>query len=136
VQPAEQARSEVERVIEALKRRIRAEGFRLRQIEERLGQTRDYLRQVLSGKIELKYEHIAGILAAMKVEPMDFFAEVYGPSHLRRGEEPPLYHYSYQLVFWSSLRAIIRELEEKGVFSKDEAARLLARLETPPEPPP
>jgi transcriptional regulator with XRE-family HTH domain len=135
VTPAQQAKSEVERVIEGLKRRIQAEGFRLRQIEERLGQNPAYLRQVLSGKIELRYEHVAGILAAIKVKPMDFFTDVYGPADFGRGEHPPSFDYSLALVFWSSLREIIRELAEKGVFTKEEADRLLKRLESePPQP--
>lgn len=125
-------RNDVEKVQEALKRRIRREGLTLRQVEERLGRKGDYLRQVLAGKIELKWEHVAGVLAALGVHPVEFFVEVYGrppgrPDEL--GSELMPFPSSRHLVRWSSLRVLIWEFKEKGIFTAEEAELLLAKLE-------
>ena len=134
--PSAQAQADVEKVLEALRRAIRREGMTLRQVEQALGRKGDYLRQVMSGKIELRWEHIVGILAAVGVHPVDFFEEVYGLPSDRPA--PPtvesLYELSSQLVRWSSLRVLIWEFKEKGVFSEQEAESLIARMESEAPP--
>ncbi len=128
-----QGRFDTDKVLEALRRRIRREGLSLRQVEERLGRKGDYLRQVLAGKIELRWEHIAGILTALGVHPVEFFTAIYGPAPARAAAAEPEttpYTTSRQLVRWSSLRVLIWEFKEKGIFTAEEAERLLAKLES------
>lgn len=138
---SEQARAETERVLAALREHIRRNGLSFRQIEQRLGRRHDYLRQVFSGAIELRYEHIAGVLAALDVSPVEFFEEVYGPPDLRGrpATEPPhpAYPLSARLVRHASLRVLIWRLREKGIFSDEEVERLFAELDRQvPEVPP
>ncbi len=38
---------------------------------------------MLAGKIDLRWDHVAGILAALGVHPVEFFEEIYGPTPSR-----------------------------------------------------
>ena len=94
---------------EALRRRIRREDMTKRQVEERLGRKGDYLRQVLSGRSSLKWDHVAGILAVLGIHPVEFFEEIYGPPPSRAAPAAfaaAPYGTSGQLVRWSSLQAL------------------------------
>ncbi|HEX5761330.1 MAG TPA: hypothetical protein VF121_19260 [Thermoanaerobaculia bacterium] len=120
-------------MLAALRTHIRRAGLSFRQVEQRLGQRHDYLRQVLSGAIELRYEHVAGVLAALDVAPVEFFEEVYGPPDLRgrpTAEPPhPAYPLSARLVRHASLRVLIWRLKEKGIFSEEEVEHIFAELD-------
>lgn len=137
VRPGEQARLEVDRVREALERRVRRAGLGVGEVEERLDWPAGTLEQALGGSAELRFEHIAGVLAALGLHPMEFFAEIYGPpppGPEREAAEHPTYELSSQLVRWSSLRVLIWDFKEKGVFTEEEAEKLLAKMssELPP----
>src|SRR5688572_24633844 len=125
---SERAKTETKRVLAALREHVRRKGLSLRQVEQRLGRRHDYLRQVFGGAIELRFEHVAGILAALDVSPVEFFEEVYGPPDLRgkpSGEPPhPAYPLSARLVRHASLRVLIWRLKEKGIFTDEEIERL------------
>lgn len=77
--PGDRSHEEVRRVAEALKRKIQESGLPYREVEERAGIGRDYLRQVLRGSVKLRLEHVFTILDALDVPPAAFFAELYGP---------------------------------------------------------
>jgi transcriptional regulator with XRE-family HTH domain len=128
--PDERAARETRRVLDALRQRIRLAGLSLRDVERRMGKRHDYLRQVFAGDIELRYEHIAGILAALEVPPADFFAEVYGlPSVFAPGTVPPSFPLSALLIAHGTLSVLIWRLRDKGLISDEIVEKLIAELQ-------
>ena len=75
----DRSQDEVRKVAEGLKRKIREAGLTYKEVEERSGMGRDYLRQVLRGSVKLRFEHVLRLLDVLGVRPAEFFAEVYGP---------------------------------------------------------
>jgi len=76
----DRSEADVRKVAEGLKRKIRDAGLTYKEVEERAGMGRDYLRQVLRGSVKLRFEHVLTLLDVLGVPPADFFAEVYGPA--------------------------------------------------------
>jgi hypothetical protein len=138
---SERAEAENQRVLAALRELIRRKRMSLREVGILIGRRHDYLRQVFSGAIELRYLHIAGILLVLDVSPVEFFEEVYGPPDVRGkpAAQPPHpdYPLTARLVRHASLRVLIWRLKEKGIFSDEEVERLFSELdrETPEVPP-
>jgi transcriptional regulator with XRE-family HTH domain len=120
---------------EALQRRIRQAGVSYAEVERRLGMGRDYLRQLLAGRVDLKVKHVLGVLAAIGVEPADFFAELYGPPPLaavtaRTGyafdpDFPPRLLRVQSAALWF----LAKKLRDKGVFSDDEVDAFVREFE-------
>ena len=131
---SERAREEARQVREQLRVAIQRAGLSLRDVERQLGRHRDYLRQVLGGTIELRYEHVAGILAALGIPPMVFFAEIYGAPPEPRAPLRSLGEFASK----SDLHALFALLLDKGVVSGRDALRLWAgsRPLHGPAPPP
>jgi hypothetical protein len=50
------------------------------EIEARAGFGQRYLGQLLRGQITLKLEHVYALLAALGIEPMEFWSAVHGVS--------------------------------------------------------
>lgn len=128
---------EVAEALEALRRRIRRAGLTQEDVGRRLGWTGDYVRQLLAAKIGLQYQHVTKLLEALAVHPVEFFEELYGPPPGRPAypsTEDLARHPSVQLVRWSGLRVLIWELMEKGIFTAEEAERLLEKLQQVPPP--
>ncbi len=69
---------EVERLRDRLWVKIAESEVSQREVARRMGEHPDYVNQVLRGNLELKVEHVLGILAALKVQPAAFFEELYG----------------------------------------------------------
>src|SRR5688500_5157940 len=86
--PSQKAEEGAREIARALQRQIRLAGLSYSEVERRLGMGRDYLRQLLAGRVDLKAKHVLGVLAAIGVEPADFFAELLGPP-LRAPASPP-----------------------------------------------
>jgi hypothetical protein len=128
--PKELAAQQVEQVAHALRQRIRGGGRTLREVEEPLAMGKDYLRQLLSGNVDLKLKHLFGVLAVLDEGPTEFFAGVFGvPAELLQAEPlHPLFRESMSLAQRSVLPNLIRSLREKGVLSEAEARDLLNAL--------
>lgn len=75
-----------ERIREHLRLRILRSHLTQRAIESRVGFARGYLSQLLGGTVEIKYWHLLAILAAMELEPSEFFDELF-PRHRHRALE-------------------------------------------------
>ncbi|HEV8629602.1 MAG TPA: hypothetical protein VGV61_04730, partial [Thermoanaerobaculia bacterium] len=120
--PKELAAQQVEQVARALRQRIRGGGRTLREVEEPLAMGKDYLRQLLSGNVDLKLKHLLGVLAMLDEGPTEFFAGVFGvPAGLLQPEPlHPLFRESMSLAQRSVLPNLIRSLREKGVLSEAE----------------
>lgn len=69
---------EVGRLRDRLWVKIAESEISQREVARRMGAHPDYVNQVLRGNLELKVEHVLGILAALKVQPVAFFEELYG----------------------------------------------------------
>jgi transcriptional regulator with XRE-family HTH domain len=74
------ARGESQRAAALLGRRIRAAGLSQREVAQALGVSLSHLNKVLSGRHALKIERLYAALAALGIEPVDFFTELHGPA--------------------------------------------------------
>ncbi len=93
---------------------------------------KDYLRQILSGRVDLKVKHLVAILGAVGLPPRDFFADFYG-----RRTPPPFHHpFGGRLVYLEGPPAgagppnpavafLARRLRERGILTDEEAAGLV-----------
>lgn len=130
--PFERARGESGRWREALERKIRHAGLTYRDVERKLGTGRDYLRHVLSGRLELKAKHILGILAALEVPPPEFFGEIYGlvpPDALADEPIHPSFTLAGRKVEKRAVWFIARKLAEAGIISEEDVAAWVAEWE-------
>lgn len=80
------SKEETERIIHRLRTALRLLGFTNREIERRLGYTPSYLTRLFSGQIELRFEHIVDIVAAMGMTAEEFFHFAYPPRTGERSE--------------------------------------------------
>lgn len=129
---------EVGQVLTALGRRMRYAGLTGEDIARRLGWTGDYARQVLNGRVKLRYQHVTQLLGALGVHPVEFFEEIFGPPPGRPARLPAAgvsAHATVGLFRWSGLHVFVAELQEKGIFTAEEAARLLEKLDGAALPP-
>lgn len=56
---------------------MRVQNVTKKDLDRRLGKATGYFAQVLSGRLELKYRHVVGILRALEVDPGVFFRSLY-----------------------------------------------------------
>lgn len=70
---AARAAEEKQRLLELVRRSIRASGFTRAEVERRIGMQPSYLGQVFAGRLELKLKYLLRILAAIGVDPGAFF---------------------------------------------------------------
>lgn len=130
--PEPRGAEDVRKISEALKRKIREHGLTYEQVEQRAGMGREYLRQVLRGTLKLRVEHVAAVLEALGIPPIEFYVEVYGPPRASL-YAPPDHDYTFRttvrVLHRSLLREMIWKLREKGVFTPEEADRMLQELE-------
>ena len=77
-------------LVSLLKTLIRFSQTNNREIEKRLGFSGGYLSRLLSGKIEIKIQHILAILELIELEPHEFFAMAFPAD--RKEPSPLLRH--------------------------------------------
>jgi len=68
---------ELRRVSEALGEAIRRRRTSQGAVERVMGLSKGYLSQLLNGNVDLRMKHIYHVLEVLKLEPEDFFLEVY-----------------------------------------------------------
>jgi transcriptional regulator with XRE-family HTH domain len=66
-------------VARLLKRTIAGAGLTQRDVERRLGWGEGYVSQILRGRVGFKFQHCFAILAALGIEPREFFAQLAAP---------------------------------------------------------
>ncbi len=81
------AEQETQRVLAALRGRIKGSPYSQRQIEISVGFSRGYLSQLLAASVELKFRHLIAILNGLGEAPKNFFAELYPPGRLASLEQ-------------------------------------------------
>lgn len=124
---------ETRKVLEALKERIRESGKSYREVEKRAQIGQDYLRQVLRGSVQLKVAHVLAVLRAIELPPGDFFQEVLGPPlpppavPEEAGQDPTAS--AIGVLQRATLRMMIWKCKDDGVFTPEEAQRLLETLD-------
>ncbi len=69
---------QVQRLTDRLYVKVAEVGVSQREICRRLGEHEDFVNQVLTGRIELRVEHVLRILRAIRIDPASFFAEFFG----------------------------------------------------------
>jgi transcriptional regulator with XRE-family HTH domain len=69
--------SEVERLLTVFRTAMRILGITNRDVEKKLGVSPSYLSRLFSGTIELKVEHVMELVAAIGLEPAEFFHLAY-----------------------------------------------------------
>jgi transcriptional regulator with XRE-family HTH domain len=68
---------DVARVAQMLKAAVRFTGVTHRKIEGQMGLSTGYLSRILSGKVELRIEHVLGVCRAIGLPPSAFFEAAY-----------------------------------------------------------
>ncbi|MGH7561868.1 MAG: helix-turn-helix domain-containing protein [Gemmatimonadales bacterium] len=132
MQPFERATKEGQKYLDALQRKIRQSGRTLRDVEGKLGTGRDYLRHLLSGRLEIKLKHVLGILAVLEVPPAEFFGEIYGlvhPDSLPGEPIPPQFAVANRKLETGAVWFIARKLQEEGIIGAEEVAAWVAEWE-------
>ncbi len=133
--PSQKAEDGGRELAGALQRKIRQAGLSYAEVERRLGMGKDYLRQLLVGRVDLKVKHVFGVLAAIGVEPADFFAELLGPPSLASASART--GYAFHPEFPTSLLGaqsaavwfLARKLRDKGILTDDEVDSFVREFE-------
>jgi len=68
---------DVIRVAQMLKAAVRFTGVSHRKIEREMGLSTGYLSRILSGKVELRIQHVLGVCRAIGLPPSAFFEAAY-----------------------------------------------------------
>lgn len=68
---------EVDRLLEALRDKIREKGYTQLQVQDDLDWGRSYISQLLTRQKGLRVEQVLKILKAIKVDPAEFYGELY-----------------------------------------------------------
>jgi len=127
------ADEETRKVLEALQKRIRDSGKSYREVEKRARIGQDYLRQVLRGSVQLKVAHVLAVLRAIELPPGDFFHEALDPPlpppavREEAGQDDPTAT-AVGVLQHATLRMMIWKCKDDGVFTSEEAQRLLETL--------
>ncbi len=115
---------EVQRVRDLLHRRIYLSGLTQREVSRRLGLGRDYVHQVLKGRVELKVEHLLRIGEALGVEPDQLYSELVADIRSQRQDSRMEIADG---ISWSEIREYvgesIRMLESRLPPASDSPAR-------------
>jgi transcriptional regulator with XRE-family HTH domain len=74
---SQQIEKEVERVLTLLRNKIREKGFTQLEVQDQLSWGRSYISQLLTKQKSLRVEQVLMILETIKVDPKDFYAELY-----------------------------------------------------------
>lgn len=101
-------------------------------MEDRLGMGRNYLRQLLSGAVDLKLKHLLAVLQVLGDPPVEFLANVYGVAPAGRpqpGADDLQSRAAVRALQRSTLRVLVWKLRERGIFSEEETGRMLAQLD-------
>ncbi len=111
---------EVQRVRDLLHRKIYLSGLTQREVSRRLGLGRDYVHQVLKGRVELKIEHLLRIGEALGVEPDQLYADLVADIRSQRQEDRKVIADG---ISWGEIRKFvgesIRMLEDRLPPSSD-----------------
>lgn len=70
-------RPEIEHIIRVLRTAMRVFGYRNADIERKMGWSTSYLSRLFSGGIELRFEHVLDITAALGMRPDEIFRIAY-----------------------------------------------------------
>jgi len=68
---------EVDRILTLLRNKIRERGFTQLEVQEKLNWGRSYISQLLTKQKSLRVEQVLLILETIKVDPKEFYAELY-----------------------------------------------------------
>lgn len=102
--------NEVSRVTQMLKAAVRFRGVPHRKIERQMELSTGYLSRILSGKVELRVQHVLGVCQAIGLPPSAFFEAAFP----RRELDPDT----------SRLVAALQELLPAGKGEEEPRARL------------
>ena len=75
--PRREDDEDVRRAIKLIEAVMRVQDVTKKDLDRRLGKATGYFAQVLSGRLELKFRHVTGILRALEVDPGVFFRALY-----------------------------------------------------------
>lgn len=118
-------REETRRVLEEIRRIIKASPLSQRKVEDRAGFSRGYLSQLLARNLDLKFIHLIAILDALDRPPGAFFRSLY-PDPRR----PALEHFKAQSRLPSvDVRRSLEDLYDVGLESLHRLRERLERCE-------
>jgi transcriptional regulator with XRE-family HTH domain len=74
---------EAQHLIVVLRTAMRVLGFSMREVERRMGLSSSYLSRLLSGRVELKVDHVVEIARVLELDPREIFVIAFSgrPGH-------------------------------------------------------
>lgn len=78
--PVVNLEAETESAARLLQRAIRGAGHTQNEVERRIGLSKGYLSQLLTGKVDLKLKHVLRALEAVGIPPVAFYRELAAAS--------------------------------------------------------
>jgi transcriptional regulator with XRE-family HTH domain len=109
---------DVARVAQMLKAAVRFTGVTHRKIEREMSLSTGYLSRILSGKVELRIQHVLGVCRAIGMPPSAFFEAAYPSREL----DP-------------EIARLVAALQELLPSEEDAASRPKLRKAIPASPP-
>lgn len=130
---------ELYRYLHLLRNKFHDQGLTQLQVQEVLGWGRSYISQLLKRQKSLRFDQLLLILQVLRVEPGEFFAELYGwtlPPPVARDQSPARGTAEQQLEeLRLLLDGLIRQLIENEVITGSElTAAVRAREAEESEP--
>lgn len=122
----------LDRILTALRNRIREKGFTQLEVQEALGWGRSYLSQLLTKQKSLRVEQVLLVLNVINVDPADFWGELYqfgqfgdAPARRGRGVRRPV---PFAAVEEESMLADVGRIEQlvRAVVTVLERKKLIA----------
>lgn len=125
--------AEVRRVVELLAYGVRQKGLSRRALEEKMGMSRGYLSELLSGDVDLRISYILMILEALEIHPWQFFRVAFNRPQLGRSAPVPEASAEEELlaVMQQGLQSPLAAADEREIdrVVKDALLRILSRPE-------
>ena len=118
---------DLDRILTALRNRIRERGFTQLEVQEVLGWGRSYISQLLTKQKTLRIEQILQILNVINVEPEDFWGEIYQFGQF--GDAPPSRRRQRALpaAFEPAAESMLEDLRRIGSLVKGVVAVLVRK---------
>ncbi len=79
ITPMNQIESQLDRILNLLRDKIRLRGYTQLEVQEVLGWGRSYISQLLTKQKTLRVEQVLLMLNVIGIDPASFFAELYPP---------------------------------------------------------
>lgn len=127
--------AEIDQLVIVLRAAIRALGLSVREVERRMGFSAGYLSRVLSGKVELRVDHVCGIAESIGLKPSEVFQAAF-PLTFEPPSEAAL-KIKKALApgpgSWAAVPLVGSDPKQVGEMLDQTLRRLIRQFSTPPD---